>query len=95
MWTSTLLIAASATTVLGASLPPVTSTPTDLSSCAAQMDGKLPYYQPQGFNFSGTIRRYYVAAEIETWNYAPSGKPSLPKKPFTSTDIVDEESRLG
>jgi hypothetical protein len=95
MWTSTLLIAASAATILGASLPPVTSTPTDLSSCAAQMDGKLPYYQPQGFNFSGTIRRYYVAAEVETWNYAPSGKPPPPKKPFASTNLVDKESRLG
>ncbi|KAF4626427.1 hypothetical protein G7Y89_g11732 [Cudoniella acicularis] len=44
-----------------------------LSGCASQMDGKLPYYQPLGFNFSGNVRRYYVAAEVEAWNYAPTG----------------------
>jgi hypothetical protein len=44
----------------------------DISSCLAKMDGKLPYYQPKGFNFSGNIRRYYVAAEVDTWDYAPS-----------------------
>ena len=43
-----------------------------LTSCSTRMDGKLPYYQPMGFNFSGNIRRYYVAAEVDTWNYAPT-----------------------
>jgi hypothetical protein len=73
MWTSSILLAGSAAFVLSASIPPATSTLTDLSSCAAQMDSQLPYYQPLGFNFSGNIRRYYVAAEVETWDYAPSG----------------------
>jgi len=73
MWISSFLITASAAAVSGSSSPSVTSAPINLSSCAAQMDGKLPYYQPLGFNFSGAIRRYYVAAEVETWNYAPSG----------------------
>jgi len=41
------------------------------------MDGKLPYYQPMGFNFSGNIHRYYVAAEVDTWDYAPSGESSF------------------
>jgi hypothetical protein len=41
------------------------------------MDGKLPYYQPTGFNFSGTTRRYYIAAEIDTWDYAPTGTSPL------------------
>jgi len=45
----------------------------DISSCLAKMDGKLPYYQPTGFNFSGNIRRYYVAAEVDTWDYTPTG----------------------
>jgi hypothetical protein len=43
-----------------------------ISACSAKMDGKLPYYQPMGFNFSGNVRRYYVAAEVDSWDYAPS-----------------------
>jgi hypothetical protein len=35
------------------------------------MNGSVPY--GPGFNFSGTIRRYYVAAEEIEWDYAPSG----------------------
>jgi manganese oxidase len=45
-----------------------------ISQCASQMDGSLPYYTPEGFNFSGNIRRYYVSAEITPWNYAPTGR---------------------
>jgi hypothetical protein len=41
--------------------------------CEAHMDGELPYWVPSNFHFSGNIRRYYVAAEVETWDYAPSG----------------------
>lgn len=58
---------------LAASIPIYSKNSTiDISSCLAKMDGKLPYYQPKGFNFSGNIRRYYVAAEVDTWDYAPS-----------------------
>jgi hypothetical protein len=46
------------------------------AECEAHMDGQLPYYVPSNFNFSGNVRRYYVAAEIETWDYAPSGTKS-------------------
>jgi hypothetical protein len=42
-----------------------------LASCAASLNGTVP--SSPGFNFSGTVRRYYVAAEEIEWNYAPSG----------------------
>jgi hypothetical protein len=42
-----------------------------LASCSASMNGTLP--TSPGFNFSGTVRRYYVAAEEVEWDYAPSG----------------------
>ncbi|KAK9364966.1 Cupredoxin [Lipomyces kononenkoae] len=42
--------------------------------CLAEMDGTLPDYTPPGFNFSGNVRRYYMAAEIDTWDYAPTGR---------------------
>lgn len=45
--------------------------------CEARMNGELPYYVPTGFNFSGNVRRYYVAAELVTWDYAPSGMMTL------------------
>lgn len=41
--------------------------------CKAGLNGELPYYVPTNFNFSGTVRRYFIAAEIETWDYAPTG----------------------
>ncbi|KAL2004240.1 hypothetical protein VTN02DRAFT_4755 [Thermoascus thermophilus] len=37
------------------------------------MNGELPYYVPSNFQFSGNVRRYYVAAEVVTWDYAPTG----------------------
>jgi hypothetical protein len=43
------------------------------SQCEAHMDGQLPYYVPEGFNFSGNVRRYYMSSELVTWDYAPSG----------------------
>lgn len=43
-----------------------------VSQCMQQMNGQLPYYVPEGFNFSGNIRRYYISAEIDTWNYGKS-----------------------
>jgi hypothetical protein len=42
-----------------------------LASCAASMNGSVP--SSLGFDFSGTIRRYYVAAEEVEWDYAPTG----------------------
>ncbi|KAF2095204.1 Cupredoxin [Rhizodiscina lignyota] len=55
-----------------ASLPSPASSPA-VSRCAAQMDSSLPYYVPEGFHFSGNVRKYYVAAEVDAWDYAPSG----------------------
>jgi hypothetical protein len=42
--------------------------------CEARLNGELPYFVPPNFEFSGNVRRYYVAAEVETWDYAPTGK---------------------
>lgn len=44
-----------------------------LSNCAASLDGQLPYQTPSNFDFSGNVRRFYVAAEEVEWHYAPSG----------------------
>lgn len=48
-----------------------------MSQCEAMMDGHLPYSTPKGFEFTGNVRRYYVAAEYVTWDYAPSGNIAL------------------
>ena len=48
-------------------------TSTSLESCAAAMDGVLPYGAPSNFHHSGTTRKFYIAAEEELWNYAPTG----------------------
>lgn len=37
------------------------------------MDGALPASPPSDFSFSGNVRRYYIAAEAVTWDYAPTG----------------------
>ncbi|KAJ5625036.1 hypothetical protein N7510_001345 [Penicillium lagena] len=42
--------------------------------CEARLDGELPYYVPSNFRFSGNVRRYYVAAEVVPWDYAPTGR---------------------
>ncbi|OKL60048.1 hypothetical protein UA08_04972 [Talaromyces atroroseus] len=44
-----------------------------MAQCEAMMNDRLPYTIPNGFSFSGNIRRYYVAAEVDQWNYAPTG----------------------
>lgn len=49
------------------------SIPSNWSQCEAHMDGRLPYYVPEGFNFSENVRRYYIASELVTWDYVPSG----------------------
>ncbi|EME42637.1 hypothetical protein DOTSEDRAFT_26207 [Dothistroma septosporum NZE10] len=51
---------------------PTTYTPS-MQACVASMDGQLPSTTPSSFNFSGNVRRYYVAAEEIEWNYAPTG----------------------
>jgi hypothetical protein len=51
------------------------------SRCIASMGVNLPYYTPEGFNFSGQIRRYYIAAEVDTWDYTPTG--TLPVLKFS------------
>jgi manganese oxidase len=70
----TAVILALAATAVVSSSPINNTNLTGSYTCSGHMDGNLPYYQPQGFRFSGNVRRYYVAAEIDTWNYAPSGK---------------------
>lgn len=44
-----------------------------LQQCTASMDGALPHFTPSDFHFSGQVRRYYIAAEQETWDYIPTG----------------------
>lgn len=44
-----------------------------LEQCKASMIGDLPDIIPTDFHYSGQIRRYYIAAERETWDYFPSG----------------------
>jgi manganese oxidase len=58
------------------------SAPTGLSSCAAAMDDTLPGELPADFEFSGNIRRYYVAAEQVLWDYVPSGWDNYEGVPF-------------
>lgn len=44
-----------------------------LRKCAASMNGELPTPTPSNFQFSGNVRKYFVAAEEIEWNYAPTG----------------------
>lgn len=46
------------------------------------MNGTLPAFLPPDFNFSGNIRRYYLAAEEIEWDYAPSGWDNSLGVPF-------------
>lgn len=59
--------------VLSLFCSPGASAPMGLSSCTASMDGSLPGELPSDFEFSGNIRRYYIAAEQVLWDYVPSG----------------------
>lgn len=72
--TTIALFLAGTAAVAGSPIAPANLTRGQLSACESKMDSKLPYYQPLGFNFSGNVRRYYVATEVSTWNYAPSGE---------------------
>jgi hypothetical protein len=42
-------------------------------ACTATLDGILPASTPSDFEFSGTVKRYYIAAEGTEWDYAPTG----------------------
>ncbi|GIJ85942.1 hypothetical protein Asppvi_004813 [Aspergillus pseudoviridinutans] len=53
--------------------------------CLARLNGQLPYYVPPNFHFSGTVRRYYVAAEVVTWDYAPTGWDNWLGVPFNES----------
>lgn len=44
-----------------------------LQSCAAGLNGQVPVPTPPGFDFSGKVRTYYIAAEEVEWDYAPTG----------------------
>lgn len=71
---SALLLSLIYNTVLGTPFPASsTSTSSSLQSCANRLDGQLPSPTPLGYKFSGNVRRYYVAAEEEEWDYAPTG----------------------
>lgn len=37
------------------------------------LDSNLPSPTPGNFQFSGNVRKHYIAAEEEDWNYAPTG----------------------
>jgi hypothetical protein len=50
-----------------------TSYASGLEACSTSMDGQLPSPTPSDFQFSGNVRRYYVAAEEVEWDYAPTG----------------------
>jgi manganese oxidase len=64
--------------------PTVRNTPS-LASCAVSMDNALPSPTPSDFHFSGTIRRYYIAAEEVTWDYAPTGWDNWLGVPFNAS----------
>lgn len=64
-----LSLAALAVPAIAAALPGRAAS----SACAARMDGQLPPFQPADFSFTGNVRRYYVAASEEEWDYVPSG----------------------
>ncbi|KAG2005071.1 hypothetical protein GB937_009028 [Aspergillus fischeri] len=53
--------------------------------CLARLNGQLPYYVPPNFHFSGTVRRYYVAVDVETWDYAPTGWDNWLGVPFNES----------
>lgn len=50
--------------------------------CASSMNGALPRPTPSDFHFSGNVRRYYIAAEEHTWDYAPTGWDNWMGVPF-------------
>lgn len=68
-----LLSLAGSAVAQSSSALPTGPSPTVLQKCAASMNGQLPNPTPSGYEFSGNVRRYYVASEEVEWNYAPTG----------------------
>ena len=56
------------------------------------MDGVVPKPTPSDFHFRGTVRRYYIAAEEVTWDYAPTGWDNWMGVPF---DISPRAQKAG
>ncbi|KAK3076949.1 hypothetical protein LTS18_011579 [Coniosporium uncinatum] len=50
----------------------VPAAPVAASSCPVP-DRALPEQVPFNFNFSGTVRTYYMTSEVLDWDYAPTG----------------------
>jgi len=87
---SAFLLSLAYSTVLGTPFP--ASSPSSSSSfqaCAIRLDGQLPSPTPLGYEFSGNVRRYYVAAEEEEWDYAPTGWDNWLGVPFNISPRAD------
>jgi hypothetical protein len=46
---------------------------TSKTVCTVTLDGELLAFTLSNFYFSGTVRRYYIAAEETEWDYALIG----------------------
>lgn len=55
------------------------------STAAAGLNGKLPSIIPSDFTFSGNVRTYYIRAEQDTWDYAPTGWDNVCDPPQLSS----------
>ncbi|KAH9827085.1 Multicopper oxidase [Teratosphaeria destructans] len=62
-----------ATTVSSSPSQPTGSSSAALQSCAARLNGQVPSPTPPDFDFSGNVRRYFIAAEEEEWDYVLTG----------------------
>jgi len=83
-----------AISVLAAPAPAASVNEDPWEQCEARLNGQLPYYVPPTFHFSGNVRRYYVAAEVEEWDYAPTGK--APPEDYSALfSLTYSLSRLG
>lgn len=70
---SAFLLSLAYRTVLATPFPAYSSSTPSLQACADRLDGELPSPTPLNYQFSGNVRRYYVAAEEVEWDYAPTG----------------------
>ncbi|RMZ12644.1 hypothetical protein D0864_00647 [Hortaea werneckii] len=85
-----LLLSLAYSPVLGTPFPATsTSSSSSLQACANRLDGQLPSPTPLGYKFSGNVRRYYVAAEEEEWDYAPTGWDNWLGVPFNISPRAD------
>ncbi|KAI7330553.1 Cupredoxin [Hortaea werneckii] len=79
---SALLLSLAYQTVLATPFTASSSSTPSLQACADQLDGELPSPTPLNYQFSGNVRRYYVAAEEVEWDYAPTGWDNWLGVPF-------------